>query len=197
MSLVKGDVHNTFNGLQQSIYHDDYMFKTPHYIYCFEFLHSKNFPKVEKTVCPNILMSRTMLYARGLKLKQAGGPHLTTSRVWGPHYTVKLFQGPQINRVLKRFYFNQNKTSENWKKIWKQPIYVPKIEKNEFFPLFSMFSWSYKMLGGRIKPSRGPHAARGPRVWGACSMLIWSFKTATKITVQFDQEFLFHNILFR
>ncbi len=35
------------------------------------------------------------------------------------------------------------------------------------FPQISMFSWSYKMLGGRIKPSRGLHAARGPRVWGA------------------------------
>ena len=63
MSLVKGDVQNTLNGQQRSIYHSDYMFKTPHYKYSFEFLHNKNFPKVAKTVCPSILMSRTMLYA--------------------------------------------------------------------------------------------------------------------------------------
>ncbi len=48
-------------------------------------------------------------------------------------------------------------------------IHIPKIEKNWLFPWISMFSWSYKMFGGPIEPSGGPHAARGPRVWGACS----------------------------
>ncbi len=81
-----------------------------------------------------------IIYSRGLKLKQAGGPHWTKFKSPRAALYCKTAARATNSKNFEKIFFNQSKMSVNWRKIVKTSYFhTNKIEKMTFSLNFYIF----------------------------------------------------------